>query len=254
MRRHLPTTTHPKGFTAIEIAMVASVIAILALLILPLFRSRSEEAKLTAARDELQSLAKALLLTEADTGHFYRTQDLDNGPTASDASGIIRTDIDVPIVYSGVNPDLTDVPWVTLTTQQRNRLIPAVGNTNQIVGSSVWRGPYISFQKSVPYSFLKAANPELFVDLGGPMYDVTGARSFPYPGGGVIDAPADRIPVDPWGAPYLFINLSETGYGPRLLYSMGPNGLPGDNTPPYLYSSYRTGGDLGLGDDMEYIF
>lgn len=253
MRRQTDTTQQ-KGFTAIEIAMVASVIAILALLILPLFRTRSDEAKLVAARDELQSLAKALLLVEADTGHAFRLQDLDNGITASGGGGVVRPGIDVPVVWSGSNPTLTGVPWVTMNDTERTKLLPASGSSASLIGASFWRGPYISFQKSLPYAFLKAARPEMFVDLGGPIYDVTGGRSYPYPGGGVTDDSDDRIPIDPWGGPYLFVNLAETGYGPRLIYSMGPDGLPGDATPPYVYTSKRLGGDLGNGDDIEYIF
>ena len=72
------TKRQEQGFTAVEIAMVATVIAILALLILPLFRTRTEEAKITAARDDMRSLAIAQMAAMADTGYYFRPQDLDN--------------------------------------------------------------------------------------------------------------------------------------------------------------------------------
>ena len=55
------------GFTAMEITMVATIIAIIALLILPLFRARTDEAKEVAARDEIDSIVKAEVLVNADT-------------------------------------------------------------------------------------------------------------------------------------------------------------------------------------------
>ena len=43
------------GFTAIEIAMVAAVIAILSLIVLPIFRNRVEDAKIAAAQADLEA-------------------------------------------------------------------------------------------------------------------------------------------------------------------------------------------------------
>lgn len=246
MRRQMHPPTQEKGFTAIEIAMVASVIAILALLILPLFRNRAEDAKLAAAHDELQSLAKALILVKADTGHYFRLQDLDNGTLTTD-----NPDAGVPFVWSGVNAGNPNIPWVTLTAAERLRLISTASNPSLAIGTSGWRGPYISFQKSIPFGTLHAQavaqGLALFTDIDplAPIY----VRE---DGGDHAD---DRIPIDPWGSPYLFINLSETSYGGHnYLYSTGPNGLPGDGTPPYLYYSVHTGGKLGTGDDIEYTF
>lgn len=243
--------TSPHGFTAVEIAMVASVIAILALLILPMFRNRSEEAKSVAARDELQSLAKALLLAQADTGRYFRLQDLDNGL----ASALDRPDINVPI---------TDA-FDTLTENQRFQLVQPSGAVQ--LGASYWRGPYISFQKSITLGQLLAARPYLFrnqaqpaIPFQGPIWSAhsTSGTGFPKSGnvyGAVFDPNADRIPVDPWGSPYLFI--AETQYGGhRMLFSMGPNGIPGNTTTPTDPTRYYPPpvGELGTGDDIQYIF
>ncbi len=158
---------------------------------------------------------------------------------------------------AGLDPALVNIPWVTLNDTQRTKLVPPSGGGAVLVGTSYWRGPYLAFQKSIDYGRLRNASSALLLDQGGPIYDVTVARGYPAPGGGVIDSDADRIPTDPWGSPYIFINLSETGYGPRLLYSTGPDGLPGVGQPPISGASYhskRTGGQLGQGDDLEYIF
>lgn len=256
-------STH--GFTAIEIAMVASVIAVLAVLIIPLFRDRSEEAKSVAARDELQSLHKALALAEADTGKLFRLQDLDNGIVGSNA-GIISPDVHVPIAT-----------WnATLLESVRSAMVPPTGSAPRLIGASYWRGPYIAFQKSVTYGFIRASTasggrPYLLRSNSpdGPIYDITGANANGFvstTSGTVFDSDDDRMPVDPWGNPYILISLAETGYGPRLLYSMGPDGLPGPNPSVALtdptnalhYFSWRTGGQGLLGypgsDDLEYVF
>ena len=48
--------TPRRGFTAVEMASVVTVIAILALLILPLFQRQTDEARITAAADVLDAL------------------------------------------------------------------------------------------------------------------------------------------------------------------------------------------------------
>ncbi len=45
----------------------------------------------------------------------------------------------------------------------------------------------------------------------------------------VYDSPDNLIPIDPWGNPYLFFPPSgETNYTNAVIYSMGPNGAPGN--------------------------
>ncbi len=250
--QRLPGRIHSEtGFTAVEIAMVASVIAILALLILPLFRKRTDEAKLVAARDELQSLAKAMILVEADTDRTFRLQELGQS--------------DVP----------TGAFYRTLTADERARLTaPVAGSGTGEVGATFWRGPYIAFQKSISVNDLKntttTRRPYMFSDQGGPIYYVDNNDN---------DL---RIPIDPWGSPYIFLDYRdtsfrtalrndygvETSYNQRVMYSLGPDGIPGSlgvnpggftTTDPFYYMvPYRInqGGVLGNpnSDDLEFIF
>ncbi len=72
------------------------------------------------------------------------------------------------------------------------------------------------------------------------------------------DSPTNRIPVDPWGTPYLFFPpTEETSYNYSSIFSLGPDALPGDalNGLPNVTSSYlRETGVIGTGDDLEVRF
>lgn len=235
------------GFTALEIAMVASIIAILALLILPIFRKRTDEAKLTAARDELQSLAKALILAEADTDRSWRLQDLG------------FTDIPIAAVFR------------ELTAQEIAQLTPPTNVlTTGAVGATYWRGPYIAFQKAATVQDVRSQRAYIFSDNNGSIF--------------YVDSRDDevRIPLDPWGSPYLFLDYRdanwraeifsdfgvETSFNQRVLYSMGPDGIPGsldvngggfNPANAFFYcipDRTRQNGVLGRtdSDDLEYVF
>ena len=262
--------THaPRGFTAIEIAMVATVIAILALIVLPLFRNRVEEAKKARAQADLVSLMKAETLAQADTTHYFRLNDLDNvqmnipsglTPTAP-TNGI---DYQVPGFYfrtpSGSGVDAYAANRIGLTIQQ----------WTQLAGSKdipIFRGPYIAFQDAITYAdFMNSPNSLVMArsrtsDLRSPIWNIPqGDARAP---GGLFDAATDRIPVDPWGNPYLFFPATgETGFENNAIYSLGPNGLPGDGlkTGGYSYLDYirntvpSSSNSLGNGDDLSVQF
>lgn len=221
-----------KAFTAVEVTMVAAVIAILALIILPLFQKRADKARIAAAQDDLAGLAKAEILANADTDWYFRFQDLDNTK-----------------IYPG-------------TADQGDLSIPyalwdrALSLNEREVLSRRWEGPYIAIQ-TYTSSLLGVAranwNPAFFTPNAqgkSPIFFLA------------FDNSDDKIPLDPWGGPYIFFAPSETEYNYKfsnaVIYSMGPDGLPGDG-------SFGVGGDtlvrdstdiytLGNGDDFKYVF
>lgn len=250
-----------RGFTAVEIAMVATVIAILALLILPIFRKRTEEARQAAVRDELQSLAKAYILVEADLDGFQpRLQDLDNVQNTGSAQ------VNQPLratepPYAEWNRTIGFTAAISPVPTQNNRTTKVVPN---------WKGAYIAMPKYSAISDIEFLLADAIFP-NGPVYVVGANASSPQftDGGGTFsDDSADRYPIDPWGNPYFFFGAgrlnddTESFFNSRVLYSMGPNGIPGDGTnTPLIY--LRKGdafigdtnrGELGTGDDYEYIF
>jgi type II secretory pathway pseudopilin PulG len=256
-----------RAFTAIEISMVITVIAILALLILPLFRDRVEAARQAAVQDELSSLAKAEMLVYADIGFFVRLQDLDNTSTYNDPP--VRPDQEIPI--AGWNR--------ALSPSERARLVQ---------GAKAWKGPYITMNKfkymtldQNPVTAEPGARqlvPEFFWSgggfgigvRGGPMMDLISGVSWLDPAG-YVDWWEDRIIIDPWGTPYIFfgtgklqeengmfINL-ESNFGNAAIYSLGPDGFPGDGQPYQAPAGsaeelLRDGGNFQLGAGDDYVW
>lgn len=232
-----------KGFTAVEIAMVASIIAIIALLILPIFRQRAEEARRVAAQDELQSLTKALLLVEADIpgGAFLpRLNDLDNPEnTAKVASD--------PLFANADPPRARWIPGTSVTVPGRFEIIPDPQYFASVVPS--WKGPYIAVKNAITLRTLLINHTQTTDQRQGPIaiFD-TGLDA------ATLDI--DRYPVDPWGSPYILFGPEETIYNSRVIYSMGPDGLPGSTGNPVPPDSDfdRRSGVLGTGDDYSFIF
>ncbi|MDX1973790.1 MAG: hypothetical protein SFY68_14760 [Candidatus Sumerlaeia bacterium] len=202
-----------RGFTAVEIAMVATVIAIIALLALPIFRQRTEEARESAVFDELSSLAKVQLLAEADTGFQVRLQDLSKPKLDGSSPVTIRTWDGEPI------------------------------NTNNL--ESNWQGPYIALnsRNSVPVDDLQDFWYSNF-DGNGFIVVVSnnGLAARPPQGTESPDNTAEeRYPIDPWGNPYVFFgegNLpirfaggsvsNESNFNTSILVSFGPDGNVGN--------------------------
>ena len=140
------------GFTAIEIAMVAAVIAILSLIVLPIFRNRVEDAK-SQRPGRLSALMKAEQVVKADIDAYARLEDLDNvelfGYTAIPATVSTK---EVPF-FKYVSPSDTVSP------DPNTRQVLNAGRSGAACGNNlicrIWRGPYIAFQRAITYKDIK---------------------------------------------------------------------------------------------------
>lgn len=224
--------------------MVATVIAIIALLVLPLYRKRVTEAKISAAHDEVASIAKAQLLAEADLGFHIRLQDLDNG------EGLAP----VTAANSHVLPPLA--AWNG--TLDGGAPVGAVPTSRTVVVEN-WQGPYGAL-----------TNFRVVADLLDYWYDQSGAGAgfiavvgqppFPAHGPSGVDETAglpaavdvDRYPVDPWGSPYAYFgdgafpagSATESTFNYSVVVSFGPNGVVANDasitTNPQAYRRYNS--------------
>lgn len=225
-----------RGFSAVEIIAVATIITILAMILIPMLRGRVEDSKLKAAQDELSQLSKIVELAFADTDRYFRLQDLDNAGNMVD-----------------MNDDRTaTVPFVQYKTLNDGYIFIELTQGQRVAISHMWKGPYTAFYKNSSIADLRTERPNIIndggVDGGAPIAVYT-------------DEEEDLYPLDPWGNPYLFFPFVETVYnsggtetnyhGRPVIFSMGPDGMPGElttaNPDDYLPSAT---GALGTGDDL----
>ena len=68
------TKSSQRGFTLIEIMVVVVIIGVLGAIVVPQFMSRPDQAKVTAARTDIQAIATALEMYRLDTFNYPSTQ------------------------------------------------------------------------------------------------------------------------------------------------------------------------------------
>ncbi|MBP1722446.1 MAG: ral secretion pathway protein [Deltaproteobacteria bacterium] len=79
----------PGGFTLIELMVVIVILGILAGLVLPRFMGRTEEAKKTKARLQIENLEAALKLYKLDNGAYPTTEQGLEALTLKPSAGVI---------------------------------------------------------------------------------------------------------------------------------------------------------------------
>lgn len=63
-----------RGFTLIEIMVVVVIIGVLGAIVVPQFMSRPDQAKVTAAKTDIQAIATSLEMYRLDNAHYPSTQ------------------------------------------------------------------------------------------------------------------------------------------------------------------------------------
>lgn len=244
------------GFTAIEISAVATIIAILSLILIPIVRSRVAEAKIVAAKDDLVGIEKAEQMAFGYTGHYFRLMDL-NLPEADQT-----------------------IPKNDTRREQENRKLPAGYWDRPVLANELnnlyetWKGPFMVFHRYETLATLTG------IDNGGvagthagffdsyPRTEGTGGPILIFEKGQTpLDDQEDwrgtgaltrrQYPIDPWGTPYLFEG-SETDYKTAVAYSLGPDLMPGSPSAGIgtnaVADYFRKGEILGQGDDISREF
>ncbi|MBN1868198.1 prepilin-type N-terminal cleavage/methylation domain-containing protein [Candidatus Sumerlaeota bacterium] len=262
-------TTARRGFSAVEIIAVATIMAILALILIPIIGNRVEHAKIVAATEDLASLGKAVTLAYADTDHYFRLQDYDNS-TAYTTNPALDPDFnpgdEVPVAYWDTMQYISAAERLALKSKWQGRYIPF---KRTVTLYDIYSSPGFVYAVTVlqpdtgaPISPATQRGPILIFDTGDPRDELIGGTDDP-----------NTYPVDPWGAPYFFfapgyLSNTETGVvvyesdfkGP-LLVSLGPDSRPG-NTEPSASWHFIRGWDatstnkspLGTEDDIVHEF
>jgi general secretion pathway protein G len=69
--------SHQNAFTLVEMLLVLVILATLAAIVIPKFAGRSEQAKVTAAKSQVNSIEIALDSFEVDNGYYPKSGNLD---------------------------------------------------------------------------------------------------------------------------------------------------------------------------------
>ena len=125
------------GFTAAEIVTVVAIIAILALIVIPRYWQRSEEAKIVAAKDEMQQIAKMESLAYADCGVFVFPGNLMQ-VSKSQYAVVTVWSFDTWLNAAPYQPSNFSTGYF-LNADPMQPVLASLG--------SLWNGPYLTFQK-----------------------------------------------------------------------------------------------------------
>jgi general secretion pathway protein G len=170
------TQSNQKGFTLIEVLVVAAIIGVLAGILVPLIFDRVEEAKISRAEADIKNIASAILLFHKDTGTWPYCNT--NGAPTQYFERLDSSNSTDP-GYSGANwPNgQTDTFYNHLTSNTRNY--------------TSWNGPYIETVEEDPWGNeyrlwargFSNANEHAWVVSAGPNGDIETDETATTPGG-----------------------------------------------------------------------
>jgi Tfp pilus assembly protein PilE len=209
-----------QGFTALEVAAVAAIIALMAVILIPILRTRVEDSKKVAAQDDMVAIEKAETLAYADTGHYVRLQDLTR-PMANSSTGTS---------YPSYSPDqVAHVPHAAWNRELKPGFpsynaasTTDYGGTELMAMVRDWKGSQLAVHRSASITTLINQAPWLFSNgteapssastSGGPILvlganaadDIAILTAAKLGGPANAAGPIISYPVDPWGNPYIF--------------------------------------------------
>jgi len=166
-----------RGLTLVEMTVILSVIVVLTSVLVPTVMSHIAQARVVRARQDVRTLANAIMDFYKDTGFVPKTTDSVNGRQGRRAVDLLASAGDVPSL-----PDAGSLPasvgiedvqrWVTGTTDlYGNHLVKNVPGYSQKTSDALpgWNGPYIaSLPQADPWGNRYLVNV-VFLKPGGGM-------------------------------------------------------------------------------------
>lgn len=163
-----------RGFTLIEVIVVAGIIAILAGILVPIIFKEIDEARITRAHADIRSISTALIVFRKDTGKWpYMDNNCIEQITFLSGDGALPANYDA----MGYNPAFPS---------SYNDYLPA--DTNGCYGT-LWKGPYIARVAADPWGNAYLTNAFTF-DSGGSIWILSAGPN------GLVDTTTDSTTVN----------------------------------------------------------
>jgi len=250
-----------RGFSMVELLIAVIIIGILVTIIVPVLTNRAADARIAAAKADMEAIAAAESQVAIDTGYVVRFHVLDDSSAMGDGVGSDNVADTIDSIRDEEFNNAASPKYIFLDAKTgvplqngQNLFDTKIKNDPEAFG---WRGPYLSFQRK--YSTKNPPPPGLPWTYGSPLdpwgnpyflfvagREVSGSTGVGNPNAGWIDEVA--LPINgnvPTQFTYGGASQPANLFDRNTILSLGPNGLPGDGTPGAL---------LGTGDDLVRAF
>jgi general secretion pathway protein G len=161
-----------RGFTLIEVIVVAGIIAILAGILVPLIFKEIDEARITRAAADTKSISTAIMVFRKDTGQ-WPIMDGTCAPNVTFLSG------------NGTQPGNLEANGFSLSVMSSyNYFLPAdaAADEGSCYGTK-WKGPYMADVTPDPWGNAYVTNADAFSVKGAPLWILSAGPN------GQIDTP-----------------------------------------------------------------
>lgn len=177
-----------KGFTLIEVIVVAGIIAILAGILVPLIFKEIDEAKLTRAAADVKSISTAILVLRKDTGSWPVSASCEPTVTLLNGSGTM------PAFSVAANWDQSafNIFDYYLNTDDNGCWTACSANNNV---KPCWGGPYMAKVTADPWGNAYVTNASEFLSTGNVWVISAGPNGIVDTGRGANDLSGDDIGV-----------------------------------------------------------
>ncbi|MHB8883115.1 MAG: type II secretion system protein GspG [Thermodesulfovibrionales bacterium] len=147
-----------KGFTLIEVIVVAGIIAILAGILVPLIFKEIDESKITRAAADVKSISTVMFVFRKDTGS-WPLMDGNCSPAVTFLSGA-----------GNLDPNLAGLGYDTSVPSSYNDHFSSDANNCY---SPNWKGPYIATVSADPWGNAYVTNANGFELAGQPIWIIS---------------------------------------------------------------------------------
>lgn len=168
-----------KGFTLIEVIVVAGIIAVLAGILVPLIFKEIDESKITRAAADVKSISTALIVLKKDTGQWPVSASCEPTVTLLHGNGTI------PSFSAAANWD-----------QSAFNLFDYYLNTDDNgCWPTTWKGPYMARVNADPWGNAYVSNASEFLTTGNVWIISAGPNGIVDTGRGADDVTPDDIGI-----------------------------------------------------------